>query len=59
MRNNMKLTDEQLIAAYAAGDNTAFDTLLLRHKDRLFTYIYQLVRDSNHDCKAGTLPRYG
>ncbi len=47
MRNNMKLTDEQLIAAYAAGDNTAFDTLLLRHKDRLFTYIYQLVGDSN------------
>lgn len=45
MRKDIKLTDEQLISAYAAGDNTAFDTLLLRHKDRLFTYIYQMVRD--------------
>lgn len=47
MRKDIKLTDEQLITAYAAGDNAAFDTLLLRHKDRLFTYIYQMVRDSD------------
>lgn len=47
MRNHTKLTDEQLIAAYAVGDNIAFDTLLLRHKDRLYNYIYQLVRDSD------------
>ena len=47
MRNHTKLTDEQLIAAYAAGDNIAFDTLLLRHKDRLYNYIYQLVRYSD------------
>ncbi len=47
MRKDIKLTDEQLITAYAAGDNAAFDTLLLRHKDRLFTYIYQMVRNSD------------
>jgi len=47
MRKDIKLTDEQLITAYAAGDNAAFDALLLRHKDRLFTYIYQMVRDSD------------
>lgn len=47
MRNHTKLTDEQLIGAYAAGDNVAFDTLLLRHKDRLYNYIYQMVRDSD------------
>lgn len=47
MRKDIKQTDEQLITAYAAGDNAAFDTLLLRHKDRLFTYIYQMVRDSD------------
>ena len=47
MRKDIKLTDEQLVSAYAAGDNAAFDTLLLRHKDRLFTYIYQMVRDSD------------
>ncbi len=47
MRNQVKLTDEQLVAAYAKGDNKAFDTLLERHKQRLFSYIYQLVRDSD------------
>lgn len=45
MRNNSKLTDEQLVAAYASGSNEAFDTLLNRHKTRLFNYIYQLVKD--------------
>jgi len=45
MRNLDKNTDEQLVAAYASGDNEAFDALLLRHKNRLFTYIVQMVRD--------------
>lgn len=45
MRNLDKYTDEQLVAAYASGDNEAFDALLLRHKNRLFTYIVQMVRD--------------
>lgn len=38
-------TDEQLVAAYAQGDNTAFDELLARHKTKLFNYILQIVRD--------------
>lgn len=42
-----KQTDEQLVTAYANGDNKAFDALLNRHKQRLFSYIYQLVRDSD------------
>ena len=45
MRNLDKYTDEQLVAAYASGDNEAFDALLLRHESRLFTYIVQMVRD--------------
>ncbi len=45
MQNIKELTDEQLVVAYASGNNEAFDTLLLRHKGRLFTYIYQMVRD--------------
>lgn len=45
MRNLQKLTDEQLVSAYAQGNNEAFDTLLLRHKQKLFCYIYQMVRD--------------
>ncbi len=45
MRNYKQSTDEELVAAYAAGENEAFDALLLRHKTRLFNYIYQMVRD--------------
>lgn len=45
MRNLQKLTDEQLVNAYAQGCNEAFDTLLLRYKVRLFNYIFQMVRD--------------
>lgn len=47
MRNYTKLSDEQLVAAYASGDNRAFDCLLQRHQERLFNYIYQMVRDSD------------
>ena len=45
MQQLKKLTDEQLVARYAGGDNRAFDTLLARHKTRLFNYISQMVRD--------------
>ena len=47
MLKMQKQTDEQLVTAYANGDNKAFDALLNRHKQRLFSYIYQLVRDSD------------
>lgn len=47
MQNIHKLTDEQLVSAYAAGDNKAFDILLGRHKQRLYTYILQYVHDSD------------
>lgn len=47
MLKMQKQTDEQLVNAYANGDNKAFDALLNRHKQRLFSYIYQLVRDSD------------
>ena len=45
MQKITELTDEQLVAAYASGNNEAFDTLLNRHKVRLFNYIFQMVRD--------------
>lgn len=45
MQNYTLLTDEQLVAAYANGKNTAFDVLLSRHKTKLFNYILQIVRD--------------
>ncbi|MDE6158359.1 MAG: sigma-70 family RNA polymerase sigma factor [Muribaculaceae bacterium] len=45
MRNLKSLSDQELVTAYANGDNEAFDALLLRHKTRLFNYIFQMVRD--------------
>ena len=45
MTNFSALTDEQLVRAYAKGNNEAFDTLLIRYKQRLFSYIFQMVRD--------------
>ena len=47
MQNHTTLTDEQLVSAYAAGDNNAFDQLLKRHKARLFNFILSLVKDSD------------
>ncbi|MDE5629855.1 MAG: sigma-70 family RNA polymerase sigma factor [Muribaculaceae bacterium] len=47
MRNFNELTDEQLVTAYAEGSNEAFDTLLLRHKTKLFNFILQMVRDTD------------
>ncbi len=41
------VTDEQLALLYTKGNNSAFDELLDRTKDRLFTYIMFVVRD--HD----------
>ena len=47
MQNHTTLTDEQLVSAYAAGDNNAFDQLLKRHKARLFNFILSRVKDSD------------
>lgn len=40
-----KLPDDQLVAAYAAGNNTAFDILLKRHQGRVFSYILSVVKN--------------
>ncbi len=47
MQNHTTLTDEQLVSAYAAGDNNAFDQSLKRHKARLFNFILSMVKDSD------------
>lgn len=47
MQKTIQLTDEQLVAAYAKGDNDAFDALLNRHRDRIFTYILRIVRNKD------------
>ena len=38
-------SDSQLIAAFREGDSAAMEHLVLRHKDKVFTAIFMLVRD--------------
>jgi len=38
------MTDEELVMAYAEGNNAAFDVLLNRHKGSVYSYIYFVVR---------------
>ena len=45
MVNIMCMPDEQLVAAYAQGNNEAFDVLLRRHQDRVFNYILKIVKN--------------
>jgi RNA polymerase sigma-70 factor (ECF subfamily) len=39
------LTDEELVSNYAQGNNSAFDILLNRHKETVYSYIYFIVRN--------------
>ncbi len=41
------MTDEELALAYVEGDNKAFDLLLSRNEERLFTYILFVVHEEN------------
>lgn len=47
MNTTAEQHDEQLVQRFFEGDNSAFETLLLRHKDRVYTYIYNIVREPN------------
>lgn len=40
-----KMTDDALVALYSKGNNQAFDILLDRYKDKLYSYIYFVVRN--------------
>ena len=39
-----QMADDVLVTLYLEGNNSAFDVLLNRHKDRLFNYIFFIVR---------------
>ncbi len=47
MANNITLSDEQLVKEYANGNNEAFDILLRRHQDRVFTYILRIIKNED------------
>ena len=41
------INDQQLIACYLDGDEKAFEELLTRHKQKIFTSIYLFVKDQS------------
>lgn len=47
MKDYNSYGDDRLIVMYVDGDNEAFDALIERHKDRIFTYIYHSVKNDD------------
>ncbi|NMM47073.1 RNA polymerase sigma factor [Marinigracilibium pacificum] len=43
--NKIKLNDSQLVSQYIKGNEFAFEKLVNRHKNKIFTKIYLIVRD--------------
>ena len=41
------LSDQQLISLYLSGDEAAFETLLNRHQQQVYSKIFFIVRDSD------------
>jgi len=46
MNKLKKMTDEELVILYSKGENQAFDTLLNRYQNRLYSYIYFIVKNT-------------
>ena len=44
METLKNMTDDALVTLYLEGNNCAFDVLLERHKERLYNYIFFIVR---------------
>lgn len=47
MEQNFQHTDQTLVQMYMAGINEAFDMLLARYQDRLYSYIYYAIQDED------------
>ena len=45
MKTKVAMQDIDLIDQYVNGDDTAFEALFLKHKDKVYTSIYILVKD--------------
>lgn len=43
--NMSELEDQALISLYLDGKEAAFETLLMRHKDKIYNYIFMKIRD--------------
>ena len=56
MKTFSKLTDEKLVELFLEGCNKAFEEILLRYKNRLYRYIFQITnnRDLTEDIFQDT-----
>ena len=45
MKSLSNFTDQQLIHAFQSGESAALEVLINRHKDKIYTSIYLLVKD--------------
>jgi len=39
------LSDQELVDQYLAGNELALERLILRHKDKIYTSIYLMIKD--------------
>lgn len=42
-----QISDQDLVKQYLRGNEDAFQTLILRHKNKIYTYIFMLVKDQH------------
>ena len=47
MKHLSKLSDEELVVLYSEGNNKAFDILLTRYKNRIYSYIIYTDKDND------------
>ena len=45
MKNYTHLSDQQLVNKFLGGDSTAIEKLILKYKDRVYTYIIMVVKN--------------
>jgi len=53
MNNNINTNDQELIKNFLGGDTSSFETLIYKYKDRVYTYIFMIVK--NHDLANDVL----
>ena len=46
IKNQVSLSDRELLEAYRAGNPEAISTLISRHSKRVYDYVYMLVKDA-------------
>lgn len=47
MKTLSTLTDETLVRLYGNGEDSAFETLLMRHKNSVYSYIYSFIKEES------------